>query len=176
MPKAVRLYTRVGLARDGSVVALATGGLAAPPRGADVPRMTEEDLAEVAAFDRPRAGFDRAALLRELLHAYPDAAFLLRRGGAVAGYAIAKPAWSGSEVGPVVADAPDDARTLLDAAFGALGAEPVDLAVPASNAPVLSHLASLGFERRFEAPFMHAGPAPPTRWSSIAAVGGLEKG
>lgn len=176
VPKAVTLYERVGFVRDGSVVALGRAAPEAPAPAADVPRMEEADLPEVARFDRARAGFGRGALLAELHAAYPGSAFVLRRGGAVAGYAFAKPAWSGSELGPVVADEPADARTLVDAALGALGGEPVDLGVPSANAPVLARLAELGFERRFEAPFMHVGPAPPTRWASVAAVGGLEKG
>lgn len=176
VPKAVGLYEREGFRRDGALVALNAPAAAhfGPVEG--VGPFARADLADVAAFDAARVGFDRRALLAELLAAYPDHANVARRDGAVAGYAIAKPAWAGSEIGPLVAADAETARRLFDAALADLPAGPVDVALPEENAPLLAHARARGFAENFRPAVMWRGPALALDRAAIGAVGGLEKG
>lgn len=177
VPKAVPLYERAGFAAAGHLVA---HGAAAPAvvDAHGVAPLGREDLADVAAFDRAALGFDRSHLLRELFAAYPDTGWVVRRDGALAGYAFAKPAWSSNEIGPLVGDPPAQAA-LLDTAVAALRESPhgpVEIALPQANALGLAHVRRLGFTESFRPTIMFRGPAPDVRWERIGAVGGLEKG
>lgn len=177
VPKAVPLYERAGFVADGRLVALS----AAAPR-VDVAQpalpMTRDDVDEVVALDRDALGFDRRELLHELADAYPDTAWTVRRGGALAGYAFGKPGWASSEIGPLAGDAAAQ-RVLLDTAVAALSEGPhgpVEFALPEANAATLARARELGFAETFRPLVMFRGPAPPVRWERVGAVGGLEKG
>lgn len=177
VPKAVPLYARAGFEGSDRLVALAATAPDAEPSPEARP-MTSHDVADVVVLDRATLGFDRAQLLRELYGAYATTAWVVRRGGALAGYAFAKPAWASNEVGPLVGDAAAQAA-LLDTAVAALRDSPhgpVELALPAANAATLAHARALGFAETFRPLVMFRGPPPAARWERVGAVGGLEKG
>lgn len=177
VPKAIPLYERAGFVADGRLVALS----ATAPRAvasAETRPMTPLDLRDVLALDRAALGFDREALLRELLAAYADTAWVVRRSDALVGYAFGKPGWASHEVGPLVGDTEAQAA-LLDTAVATLAEGshgPVELALPEANAAALAHARDLGFAETFRPVIMFRGPAPSTRWERVGAVGGLEKG
>jgi len=80
-----------------------------------------EGLSELLAFDRPRYGDDRSALLRALL---PRAAgaFTFRRGRELAGFAMAVTTARGFQLGPWVAEDGEAAAALLEACLAAFPA------------------------------------------------------
>ena len=106
-------------------------------------RATQSDLGPLAAYDRPRFGGDRRALL-EMLVADPDASMLLaERHGDLVGFGwvrIREP-----RVGPIVADEPSIAAALLADAFTlAADADQLRLNLPPGNRPGARWLEGLG--------------------------------
>jgi GNAT superfamily N-acetyltransferase len=80
------------------------------------------DLGTLAAWDRGQSGCDRTAILRYLQTSRPDLAFLAEReDGSPAGYIMGRPGDRLPQIGPLVADDPETARTLLSAAANRIG-------------------------------------------------------
>ncbi len=100
-------------------------------------------LDALVAYDRPRFGGDRRALL-ELLIADPAATFRgTERHGALVGYACLRT--DGPRVGPLLADEPSVAETLLADAFELLpDAAELRLNLPPDNRPGQEWLRRLG--------------------------------
>jgi len=78
------------------------------------------DLTAIAAYDLPRYGADRSPILRSALNDPGRPTLVAIRAGAVAGFAVLRPA--GMRLGPWVADDVDIAGALLAAAAGAVPA------------------------------------------------------
>lgn len=100
-------------------------------------------VADLVAYDRPRFGGDRSHLF-EHLHADPGVAFVAaRRGGAMVGYACIRT--DAPRVGPLLADEPSVAATLLAEAFDLLpDATELRLNLPPNNRPGAAWLRGLG--------------------------------
>lgn len=172
--KAEPLYARAGFAPSGELLSLRAAD-ARPQKESATSVMREKDLDEVVAFDTTLTGMDRRRLLAALLASYPDHARLVRRGGRVTGYGLAKAYADVTEVGPIVAPDPDEAAALLDAlVLGSRG--PHDLAVHAVNRLMLDAARQRGFESAFRAIIMFRGDPPSWKPSAYAAAAGLEKG
>ena len=104
------LYRKLGFTEQDRVVqhqAIMTATVA--PKG--VEWAGPDDLGAIIAADTAATGADRAGLIAALSQAGRIA--LLRRGGAVAGYAALRPFGRGEVAGPVIAGDADQARALL---------------------------------------------------------------
>ena len=141
------LYERHGFESIG------TSASARIPRGARLTRdpavsachATPDDLDALAAYDRPRFGGDRRMLLGLLLEDRGTRFVVAEREAAIAGYACVRP--DEPRIGPVLADAPSIAETLLLEAFAlAPGADELRLNLPPNNVPGSEWLAGLGVE------------------------------
>lgn len=146
-----QLRRDVRLARDPSV--------ATRPAG-------PEALEDLAAYDRPRFGGDRRALL-ELLLADPAATFLAaQRNGEIVGYACVRT--DTPRLGPLLADEPAVAETLLAEAFDLLpGAGGLRLNLPPDNRPGREWLRGLGAAIEPWDGRMARGPQLPRRPETI---------
>ena len=113
-----------GLTRMETAVGHANrSGLARPSGEADTISIVQaSDLAEIAAFDAPRFGADRADLLAFLYGRAPKAAFLARRNGEISGFCLARPGQRATQIGPVVATDENTAISLFAAGISALEA------------------------------------------------------
>ena len=90
----------------------------APPAGL-VRAMAASDFEAVARLDQQATGWARQAMLHRLVE-LGDADVLLR-DGVPRGYAICRLFGRGHVIGPVVAESPDYARGLIEAALARLG-------------------------------------------------------
>ena len=90
----------------------------APPTSL-VRTMADSDFEAFARLDRQATGWERQTMLGRLI-AMGDGNVLLRDGVA-RGYAICRLFGRGHVIGPVVAESPDDARALIEAALSRLG-------------------------------------------------------
>ncbi len=80
----------------------------------NVHRMRASDLAVISAWDAPRFGANRARVLAQMLAAFPERAFVVEGEERVpTGYLFAQL----RRVGPWVAERPQDAEALLEAAL-----------------------------------------------------------
>lgn len=144
------LYRSLGFVEDDRAVLYARRDDAAPPSSPARPaphsiaRPRRDDLPAVVAFDTPRFGADRGDVLAAYLRDDPERAFICRdSSGVITGYLIAQR----SALGPWVAETPEAASALLDAAL----ALPFDGA-PTVIAPAANPHAAALLERRDFAP------------------------
>jgi GNAT superfamily N-acetyltransferase len=104
---------------------------------------TAGDLDVIAAYDLPRFGGDRRMLLAQLV-ADPEAPTLIaERDGGVAGFATIRDE-AGGRIGPFMADGPDVAAAILDAAFTLNGTESFRVNLPPDNRDGAEWLRGLG--------------------------------
>jgi len=139
------LYERHGFASIGRSSTARLGRDLPLSRDASVSvrRAGPAEVDELAAYDRPRFGGDRRRLLGLLLDDPAASVLRAERSGRLAGYASVRP--SEPRVGPVLADAPSVAETLLVEAFGAApAAHELRLNLPPNNGSGAEWLGRLG--------------------------------
>jgi GNAT superfamily N-acetyltransferase len=135
----------------------------------------EGDVADILTFDRvffaePRDGFVSAWLRA------PRRAFVCRRQGAVAGYAVVRPCLSGYKIGPVFAIDGRTAEDLLKVCLANLKGEEVHLDVPEYQEGFRYLLGRLGFRQGFQTARMYRGEPPELDKAGVYAITTLELG
>jgi GNAT superfamily N-acetyltransferase len=133
----------------------------APPAGVTVRAAARTDLAEIIAYDRPRSGFARAAILADLLcRSCRFAHVATRRDAALAGFVLGRDGHRSWHLGPIVADDEATALALLSAAAAAL-AQPLIVDIPDGHHRLRHWLAQHGATapRRYMRMLAGANPA-----------------
>ena len=116
-----------------------------PDESVAIRRAGTGDLDALAAYDRPRFGGDRGFLLRLLLAEAASHFLVAERAGEMVGYGCVRV--DGPRIGPMVADAPSVAQTLLWNAFEAVpGVDEWRLNLPPGNRAGAEWLRGLGVE------------------------------
>lgn len=147
-----------------------------PPAGAAIEPLSAADWPQVLHYDAAAFGGDRASLLMALQHDRPDLAFVARREGALVGYAFGREGRFATQIGPIVADAPDVARDLSVATLGSISG-PVMIDVPDHQREFYSWLLRCGFEKQRGFTRMLRGRSKPfDRPHLIMAITGPEFG
>lgn len=163
------LYAQMGFTMDDRVVQLALAGAPnvdtpAPGRAPErapgqvwVDVMRRHDLAEVIAFDTPRFGAERGAVLAAYLADGAGRAFVARdERGEVCAFLFAQ----ARLLGPWVAAAPADARALLARALALPFAGAPLVIAPEANGAAQALLARYGFAAQRTLRHMRRGGAP----------------
>lgn len=133
-----------------------------------------DDLAAIAAFDGPRFGADRSALLSRWQARQPDLSFVARLNGDIVGYCLAREGRNATHVGPLVADDDATAMALLEAALERLQG-PCLIDVPDRQERLQSWLKDRGFAVQRPFTRMLMGRAEPLdRPEAIHALAGPE--
>lgn len=139
-----------------------------------VRRASGADLDALAAYDLPRFGADRRVLLAILLGA-PDVRTLVAEAeGSIAGYACVRT--DESRIGPILAEEPRIAATLLRDAFALVPNAPeFRLNLPPNNRPGAAWLERLGVDVEPWDGRMGRGPLIPRRDETVygMAIGAL---
>jgi GNAT superfamily N-acetyltransferase len=147
----------------------------APPPGVELTPAGVEDLPGIGAYDAPRSGLQRAAVLAALRARAPALAHLARHSdGRLAGYVLGRDGQRAVHIGPVVADEPAIGMALIAQAAGGAGGQ-VILDVPDHHGSVGAWLAGEGAaaSRRFMR--MLRGAAPVVQSGShVLAITGPE--
>ena len=150
-PDGREVYSRIGFRdhyRLGRYRAESVSSPAVPESdGVTVHRLAAADLEAVSRVDRGLFGGDRLELLRHLLRRQPEAAFAAFRDGRLAGYVLARDGREAVYVGPLVATGDDAARSLADAAFGAVQG-PVYIDVADARPGFVEWLGTSGFVKQ----------------------------
>jgi len=115
-----------------------------PPGSIVVRQATLDDLERIYAYDPPRSGFERAAILADLLSRAPALARIAERAdGSVAGYALGRDGFRALHIGPVVAEDEAIGLALLSSALA--GADRVAIAdIPDLHSGIRGWLAAQG--------------------------------
>ena len=150
-----------------SLAAISTSVLPLGPRD-----LAESDL----LLDRSAFGLDRGGLLRDLLAAPQARGFYVGSGTNINGFGLLRPGEARWHIGPLVADTPERAAALLQAALTVLRGQPVQIDVP--DTPAAQQLArqtGLTPVRPF-ARMLRGGPEPSANPSWIYASAAPEIG
>jgi GNAT superfamily N-acetyltransferase len=116
----------------------------APPDGVVVRAATPDDLPRIVEFDTPRSGFERAAILANLLSRAPALARVAeRRDGTLAGYALGRDGYRALHVGPVVAGDEAIGLALLSSALAGID-QPAIADIPDRHVGIRRWLADQG--------------------------------
>ncbi len=143
--------------------------------GAGCHVMDEADVTEVSAFDRAFFPETRDAFLATWLRS-SRRAFVCRRQGVVAGYAVLRPCLSGYKIGPLFAADGRTAEDLLKVCLENLRGEEVHLDVPDYQEGFRYLLGRLGFKPGFRTARMYRGEAPSVQRAGVYAITTLELG
>ena len=175
-PAGRRIYAQRGFVDGPALVRMRRGpGLSPTAAGAGRARPMElGDLAAVLALDRRVFGADRAVVLRDALSSAPGLARVVEERGRVRGYCFGRHGDHSDHVGPVVAEEPALAVSLVAAGPAGGGERPV---IVDARAEWTVALEALGF--RAERPFtrMYLGDVRPEAIPAIElAVRGPEMG
>jgi predicted N-acetyltransferase YhbS len=112
--------------------------------------MEENEVREIARFDRKYFGADRTKVISALFQEQPKHCFVSRSDREIEGYVMCRKAESGHKLGPWVSkpEKPKVARELLAKCMSTIDQnEAVFLGVPAPNANVVQLLLDFGFEQ-----------------------------
>ena len=104
------------------------------PDGVSLAPVSAKDLDDLEAFDAPIFGARRRNVLQAWSHAWPENAIVARRGGAIAGFALARRGAHFDQIGPVSGDSPDISAALLARVLSNLNGRNVVVDVVTANA------------------------------------------
>jgi predicted GNAT family N-acyltransferase len=139
-----------------------------PPSGL-VRAMAASDFKAIAQLDQEATGLERRRMLDRLVQSGDG--YVLQRDGTPRGYAICRLFGRGHVIGPVVAESPADARTLIEAALARLGRAFVRIDTSATS-QLGEWLESIGLQQVGDATTMILGTqlpaAGPARTFAIA--------
>jgi GNAT superfamily N-acetyltransferase len=119
------------------------------------------DLPDLIRYDAAFFGAERAKILQALWTNRPDCAALAHRDGALVGYCLGRSGSAAEQIGPVIAEDLETARSLLGAALQHCDGHDVIVDVAVQHADWLGYLADLGFTRLRSFTRMYLGDAPP---------------
>ena len=123
-------------------------------------------LDELVAYDAPRFGGNRRALLGPMLEDAERPVIVARRDRQVVGYGWLRP--DGERVGPLIADSPEIATALVREAFERLpSTDALSLNLPPDNREGAVRLAELGAELEQWDGRMGRGPQVPRRGDTV---------
>jgi len=160
-----------GLAPVGGAVAVEETDPATDVRAADA-----VSFAELAAYDAAHFGCARTEFLRAWLALPESRARVVVRGGAVAGFGVARRCREGVKIGPLFADDEAVAEALFAALSGLAPGERLFLDVPEPNAAAVALARRHGLAPVFETARMYRGPAPSLPLARIHGITSFELG
>ncbi|HEY4386830.1 MAG TPA: GNAT family N-acetyltransferase [Ktedonobacteraceae bacterium] len=163
----VNLYRKLGFVEDDKVLLLSL--LEPPVRSALLPanisELQAQEIPELAAFDAPYFGAERARVFQRLFQEYPNRAFVSRHpSGSVTGYLFAQE----RTLGPWIAQTSTDAENLLLSAFSLSfdTGMPYVLVSP-MHQQALALLQRYGFRQQRQLSHMRLGPSLPRQRTMI---------
>jgi GNAT superfamily N-acetyltransferase len=166
-PEGRPLYAAHGFAQIGpSTMARMPRGITVPADGIELTDGGPDALAELVAYDTPRFGGDRRAVLGTMLDDPERPLVVARRERQIVGYGWVRP--DGERVGPLLADTPEIATALVGEAFQRLPSTDVlSLNLPPDNRQGAARLEELGAELEPWDGRMGRGPQVPRRDDTV---------
>lgn len=152
-----------------------TGG--SPVAHADLVDLRQTPPAEVAAYDQRLFPAPRHAFLHAWLQQPEAVALGLRQQGRLTGYGMIRPCRTGYKIGPLFADSPEQAATLLQALRSRVPAgQPFYLDTPEINPAAVALAEQQPMQVVFETARMYTGPAPMLPLQQVFGVTSFELG
>lgn len=143
----------------------------------EVVELSDVPFETVAAYDRPFFPADRTQFLRSWIRQPEGRALGLLHDGDLTGYGVIRRCCSGFKIGPLFADRPEWAETLLAALTSEVApAEPVYLDTPQVNPAAVELAERHGMKPVFETARMYTGAAPALPLDRLFGVTTFELG
>ena len=157
----------------------ASGAVAGPhakDAGATIVPIGQVSLDDAIAYDAPHFPGPRSGFMRRWLSQAGALPLVALSGGTISGLAMARPARTGMRIGPLFADSPSIAESLLARILDECTGMPVHLDVPERNAAAMDLAARYGMREVFGCAKMTCGTPPALPWSRIFGVTSFELG
>jgi ribosomal protein S18 acetylase RimI-like enzyme len=143
----------------------------------NVRSITQQDVPIIVQFDVAHYGAVREHFLGHWLNGQGGRqGFIAVIDGSVNGYGVIRPCQSGFKVGPLFADTPAIAESLLISMTRLSGQETVAIDVPEPNVAAQQLLERFGLAPIFETARMYRGPAPSLPLDRIFGLTSFELG
>ena len=130
----------------------------------------------IDAYDRRHVPAPRPAFLERWIARPGGHAIGVCRGSDLVGFAVSRPCRLGHKIGPLLADDPAIAETLLDELSQRLAGDSIQLDVPEVNAAAVELAKRRGMREVFGCARMTLGPPPTLPWQEIFGVTTFELG
>lgn len=151
-------------------------GAGSSDHGATIVPIGQASIDDAIAYDAPHFPGPRASFMRRWLSQPGALPLVALSGGAISGLAMARPARTGMRIGPLFADSPGIAESLLARILDECAGVPVHLDVPERNAAAMALAARYGMREVFGCAKMTLGTPPSLPWSRIFGVTSFELG
>ena len=139
--------------------------------------VTRDDFFAIADFDRLHTPVPRERFLSAWLAPSPTRqteAYI--EDGRIRGYGTIRRCTTGWKIGPLFAETPDIAQSLLTTLVAPAGTDPLFIDVPGPNGAAVEMVRRLGFTPAFETARMYLGLAPILPLPQVFGVTTLELG
>lgn len=133
-------------------------------------------IEDAIAYDALHFPGPRSSFMRRWLVQAGARSLVALSGGTISGLAMARPARTGMRIGPLFADSPGIAESLLARILDDCTGMPVQLDVPERNAAAMALAARHGMRGVFGCAKMTCGTPPALPWSRIFGVTSFELG
>jgi GNAT superfamily N-acetyltransferase len=151
-------------------------GLAQGAREPAVLTLAQIDFDELDRYDQRHVPTPRTRFLERWVNQPGAGVAALREGGALVGYGVVRPCRVGHKIGPVFADRPDLAETLVRSLMARVEGQRVQLDVPQANAAAVDMALRLGLSVAFGCARLFHGPQPQLPVDAIFGVTSFEFG
>ncbi len=154
------------------------GTPAAAPVPAGVSLLDARSVAfdKLAAYDRRFFPEARDSFLASWITLPERAAMVALRDGELAGFAVMRACQAASRVGPLFAQSPEIAASLISSLAAKTGATAVAVDMPDINKPAIALAERMGLKPSFETARMYTGPDPKVDYAGLFGVTSLELG
>ena len=152
-------------------------GCGLPPEHANIKDLSTTSFRDVETYDRPFFPASRATFLHGWINQPGSTALGIMQNGTLAGYGVIRPCRSGYKIGPLFADNPALAESLLSALkAGVEPGAPAYLDVPAVNEAAVALVKHHRMKRVFETARMYLGKIPDLPTKRLFGVTSFELG
>jgi hypothetical protein len=149
---------------------------APPPAGVSLLDARSVAFDKLAAYDRRFFPEARDSFLASWITLPERAAMVALRDGELAGFAVMRACQAASRVGPLFAQSPEIAASLISALAAKTGATAVAVDMPDVNKPAIALAERIGLKPSFETARMYTGPDPKVDYAGLFGVTSLELG
>ena len=153
-----------------------TPASAPPPAGVSLLDARSVAFDKLAAYDRRFFPEARDSFLASWITLPERAAMVALRDGELAGFAVMRACQAASRVGPLFAESPEIAASLISSLAAKTGAIAVAVDMPDNNKPAIALAERIGLKPSFETARMYTGPDPKVDYAGLFGVTSLELG
>jgi ribosomal protein S18 acetylase RimI-like enzyme len=157
-PEGKKVYSKLGFRGSNELSRMEATVQIEIPQNINTRKIRQTDLPALLAIDKEIFGEERGQLLQWLFDGAPEFAFMTETNGGIGGFCFGRKGARFSQVGPIIASAPETAIQLLSAALGACKGSPVVIDVLHYDEQWMAFLGSLGFRLQRSLTRMILGP------------------